>query len=80
MWDSVRDSVWAYEGSLYNLKRSEWKYTKGIKTKDYPFKSCVKLWEQGLVPSFDGSMWRLHSGKKAKVVFKISKKELMELI
>jgi len=76
VWDSVRDSVWAYTGSLFKIPRSKWKYTKKIKTKGYPFECCVKLWKQGLVPSFDGTTWRLHSGKKAKVVFEISKEDL----
>ena len=73
---SVWDSVWGYTGSLFILKRNEWEYTEKIKTKQYPFKSVVKLWNQGLVPSFDGTTWRLHSGKKAEVVFEISKKDL----
>jgi len=38
--------------------------------------SLVKLWEMGLVPSFDGKVWRLHGGKNAKVLFEISRKEL----
>jgi len=82
VWDSVgvsvRDSVWGYVGYNFKISRNKWKYTKNIKTKDYPFIPVVKLWKQGLVPSFDGEYWRLHSGKKAKVVFKISKMKLME--
>jgi hypothetical protein len=81
VWDSVGDSVWdsvgAYIGSLFKLKRSKWKYMKKIKTKGYPFESCVKLWKLGFVASFDGYIWRLHSGPKAKIVFEITKKELM---
>jgi hypothetical protein len=42
----------------------------------YDFSPCVKLWEMGLVPSFDGTTWRLHTGKKAKVVFEINADEL----
>jgi hypothetical protein len=70
------DSVRAYTGSFFSLQRSEWKRTENIKTKDYPFASAVKLWEMGLVPSFDGTMWRLHGGKEAKVLWegKIVKK------
>ena len=79
VWASVRDSVWASVGSLFYLRRSQWKYTEKIKTKGYPFQCLVDLWKQGLVPSFDGSNWRLHSGKKAKIVFKISQKELRRL-
>ena len=76
VWDSVGDSVRDYIGSLFKLKRSEWKYTEKIKTKDYPFESCVKLWKFGLVASFDGKIWRLHGHKKAKILFEISKEEL----
>ena len=82
-WDSVRDSVEssvrAFIGSLFYLQRKEWKYTDNIKCKGYPFQSCVELWKQGLVPSFDGTYWRLHTRKKAKVVFKISKSELKKI-
>ena len=77
--NSVRDSVWASVGALFYLRRSQWKYTEKIKTKGYPFQCAVDLWKQGLVPSFDGTFWRLHSGKKAKVVFKISQKNLRRL-
>ena len=63
---------------MFKLDRKEWKYTDKIKCKGYPFISAVKLWKQGLVPSFDGDIWRLHSGKKAKVVFEISKKDLLK--
>ena len=77
--DSVWDSVWGYTGSLFYLRRSQWKYTEKIKIKGYPFQCVVDLWKQGLVPSFDGSKWRLHSGKKAKIVFEISQKELRKM-
>lgn len=77
--DSVWDSVWGYIGSLFYLKRTQWKYTNNIKTKSYPFQPVVDLWKQGLVPSFDGTFWRLHSGKKAEVVFKIRATKLKKL-
>jgi len=77
VWDSVKDSVWdsvkGYIGSFFKLEK--WQHLKHKKG-EYPFQSVVDLWNQGLVPSFDGENWRLHSGKKAKVVFKISQKEL----
>jgi len=76
VWASVWDSVGAYVGSFFKLKRKEWKYTKGVKCKGYPFRSLVKLWEMGLVPSFDGKSWRLHGGKNAETLFEISRKEL----
>jgi hypothetical protein len=76
--DSVWDSVWAYTGSLFALKRSEWQGTEKIKTKGYPFQPAVTLWKMGLVPSFDGKVWRLHGGKDGKVLFEITKEKLME--
>ena len=67
--DSVWDSVWAYTGSFFVLQREDWKYTENIKTEEYPFQCLVALWEQGLVPSFDGKKWRLHGGKDAKILW-----------
>ena len=66
---SVRDSVWASVGA--SVGDSVWAYISSffdIKYK-YDFSPAIKLWEQGLVASFDGTTWRLHSGKKAKVVY-----------
>jgi len=73
VWDSVWDSVWAYIGSLFpNIKK--WKYVNNRKSsfqkiKGYPFQSAVKLWKMGLVPSYDGKIWRLHGNKKAKILW-----------
>ena len=53
--NSVGASVWAYVSSFFDV---EYKY-------DYS--PAIKLWEAGLVPSFDGTAWRLHSGKQADV-------------
>lgn len=69
IWASVRDSVWTYYGSFFILSRNDWKYTEKIKTDQYPFLSVVKLWEMGLVPSFDGKRWRLHAHEDARVVW-----------
>ena len=71
VWDSVRASVGAYTGSFFVIPN--WKYVKHPKGK-YPFEPCVKLWEQGLVPSFDGTTWRLHG--KNGVAFKITAEKL----
>jgi len=76
LWDSVFVTVRAYMGYMFKLQRSEWKFTDKIKCKGYPFMPLVKLWKRGLVPSFDGTTWRLHSGSKAKIIFEISKEEL----
>ena len=54
---AVGDVVWGYISSFFNI---EYKYD---------FLSAVKLWESGLVPSFDGTTWRLHSGKSADIVY-----------
>ena len=79
VWYSVGDSVYSYIGSFFKLQRKQWEATDKIKTKDYPFQPAVDLWEQGLVPTFDGEYWRLHSGKNADVVFKIHKDKLRKL-
>jgi len=83
VWSSVKDSVWdsvgysvgysvensvgAYIGSLFP-SIGKWKY-KNHEHSQYPFQSAVNLWYRGLVPSFDGKIWRLHSGEKAEVVW-----------
>jgi hypothetical protein len=75
VWGSVRDSVWAsvrasvrdYVSSLFpNIKK--WKFTKH-KAGIYPFQPAVDLWRQGIVPSFDGKLWHLHSGEKATIIW-----------
>ena len=73
VWASVGDSVWAsvwasvgaYVGSLFP---AIWKDI-------YPFQPAVDLWKRGFVPSFDGKTWRLHSGRKAKIVYEWIKRE-----
>ena len=69
--DSVGDSVWdsvrAYIGSLFPAI-TKWEYvnhTPGV----YPFQSAVDLWRRGLVPSYLGGVWRLHSGAQAEIVW-----------
>ena len=64
--DSVRDSVRAYISSFFNLEK--WKYIEHKKGVN-PFQSAIDLWERGLVPSYDGEIWRLH-GKDGKVLWK----------
>ena len=73
VWDSVRDSVGAYTGSFFRIP--VWKYVKHSKGK-YPYQPLVSLWNAGLVPSFDGTTWRLHGGPKAKVLFTITADKL----
>ena len=65
VWDTVGDTVWAYTGSLFMIEK--WgDYPSGT----YPFQPAVDLWKHGLVPSYDGKTWRLHSGEKGEVVYK----------
>jgi hypothetical protein len=63
--DSVRDSVWAYTGGLFQCIKS-WKYAENLGST--PWKPYTDLWYAGYVPSFDGKTWRLHCGKDAKIV------------
>ena len=56
--DSVRDSVWAYMSSYFAIDR--WKYINHRKGYN-PYTPCIKLFEAGYVPSFDGKKWRLHT-------------------
>ena len=55
--DSVGDSVVAYTSSFFSINYER------------DFSPAIKLWESGLVPSFDGKTWRLHSGTIADVVY-----------
>ena len=66
VWDSVGASMWAYNSSFFTL--DQWKYIKHEKGVN-PFQSCIDLYKRGLVPSFDGNYWRLHTGKKADIVW-----------
>jgi hypothetical protein len=70
---SVRDLVWASVRDLVgdSVGASVWAYVSAFFAIDYEhdFSPAVKLWEAGLVPSFDGRTWRLHSGERAAVVF-----------
>lgn len=74
VYGSVRDSVWGYVSSFFILEK--WEYIENEKPFLNPFQSCVDLWEQGIVPSFDGKIWRLHT--KNGIVFEITKDKLNE--
>jgi len=59
-WDIVRDTIRAYTSSFFNIDR--WKYVEhGVGSN--PYRCMIDLWEMGLVPSFDGEVWRLYSHK-----------------
>jgi len=68
---STRESVAAYFGSLFPIKK--WAHVNYenplFKEGEYPFQSAVDLWKIGLVPSFDRGRWRLHGGKDAGVLW-----------
>ena len=61
--DSVKDSVGVYVLTFFDIQYEP------------DFSSAVKLWEVGLVPSFDGKVWRLHSGKNAKIIYEWTPEE-----
>ena len=73
VWDSVGASVWdlVWASVWASVRASVWAYVSAFFAIDYEhdFSSAVKLWEAGLVPSFDGRTWRLHSGTKADVAY-----------
>jgi hypothetical protein len=56
VWTSVRASVWAYGATFFKI---EYKID---------LSACQELWERGLVPSFDGKVWRLH-GSNGKIIY-----------
>ena len=56
-WASVWASVGAYISSFFAINYK------------YNFSSVANLWNAGLVPSFDGETWRLHSSENADVVY-----------
>ena len=61
VWDSVWASAWASVGaSVWASVRA---YMSSFFRLDYgyDFTPVLKLWEMGLVPSYDGEIWRLHS-------------------
>ncbi len=73
VWDSVGNSVW---NSVWNsvgasVWASVWAYVSTFFAIDHEhdYSSAMKLWEAGLVPSFDGKVWRLHTGKDAKIIY-----------
>ena len=68
VWASVWDSVWAYISSFFAL--DEWQLNGEI-VRENPFQPAMDLWEAGLVPSFDGKVWRLHAGKDAQIVYEL---------
>ena len=75
VWNSVWDSVWASVGASVGAYYSSFFDIKY----DHDFSCAVALWERGLVPSFDGTLWRLHSGEKAAVVWEGTVEDLVKV-
>ena len=72
VWDSVRSSAWDSVWNSVGDSVASYVSTFFPIDYEYDFSSAVKLWEAGLVPSFDGRTWRLHTGKNAKIVYEES--------
>lgn len=67
VWVSVRDNVRAYISSLFPGVQ-QWKYIDhepGVN----PYQPAIDLWKAGLVPSYDGTVWRLHGHEDARVLW-----------
>jgi len=65
-WDSAVSCAASYAASLFKpgfscpgMSRRQWK----------SFQVGAGLWRRGVIPSFDGEVWRLHSGEKAAVIW-----------
>jgi len=71
VWDSVWDSVWGYLSSFFRIKK--WEGFENLPDYENPFQSAVDLIENGLIPSFDGEMWQLHTINSSKIVYKEGK-------
>ena len=81
VWDSVRDSVGysvrdsvgysvcAYTGWIFSPCVSNWKHIDH-KPGEYPFQPAIDLWMQGIVPGFDGEVWRLYGKDNAEILWK----------
>jgi hypothetical protein len=56
IWDSFGDSVGVYISSFVDI---EYKFNR---------EPILKLWHMGVIPSFDGDVWRLH-GKDGMIIY-----------
>jgi len=63
VWNSVEALVGAYVSSFLDIPYQ------------HDFTPAVKLWDDGLVPSFNYKTWRLHSGKDAKIIYEWTPEE-----
>ena len=69
LYGSVIGAFYGYMCSFFYIK--SWIGFKHLPEYQNPFQSGIDLWDVGLVPSFDGKTWRLHSGENAEVVYEI---------
>ena len=69
VWNSVGNSVW--NSVVNSVGNSVGNYISSFFDTEYKFdnSSGLYLWKHGLVPSFDGTTWRLHGGKEAKILW-----------
>jgi len=67
--DTFSAFVEAYIGSLFPCIE-QWEHVLH-KPGKYPFQPAADLWRRGFVPTFDGEVWRLHSGEDAAVVYEL---------
>ena len=83
VWNSVWDSVWnsveaSFGYSVWNsVEALVGAYVSSFLDIPYQhdFTPAVKLWDDGLVPSFNDKTWRLHSGKDAKIIYEWTPEE-----
>lgn len=59
VWDEVWDKVWgeAWGEVWESVWASVGAYVSSL---SHDYQPAVDLWRQGLVPSYDGKVWRLH--------------------
>jgi len=85
VWNSVGESVWYSVGvpARKSIRHSVWNsvgdstgnsigaYFSSFFDIDYKhdLSPAIKLWEMGLVPSYDGEVWRLHGKPNGKVLW-----------
>jgi hypothetical protein len=67
-WSELSSIFDSFEDSLYDYTNVYATYFFDFKF-NYDYSSFHNLWNKGLVPSYDGTKWRLHSGEKAEIVW-----------
>lgn len=62
---SIEAAIYGYISGLFPRIRL-WRHAEVLGP--YPWKSLLTMWHSGYVPSFDGEVWRVHTGPKARIV------------